>query len=104
MAKIFQIGWIMVRLKELWIIVTSAIVLIVCEADPTPTITYISPPIVTRSGSTIDMDCSAADATEYPILWMKLPAKCSSDHLESTCTSIPLSSGSSLIVRDPRYR
>jgi len=85
------------------------VLLVMCQAEPSPTITYISPPIITRAGSTVDMDCSAAHATEYPILWVKLPIRCSSDFQKATlggniCTSIPLSSGSSLIIRHPRYR
>ena len=84
------------------------------EAQRTPTITYISPPIVTRIGGTIEMDCSAIYATEYPILWVKLPSQCKvqreslADNIRSivsdNCTPIPLSSGSALIIRDNRFR
>ena len=80
----------------------------------TPTITYVSPPIVTRIGGTIEMDCSAIYATEYPILWVKLPSGCTieretlSNNIHSivsdNCTPIPLSSGSALIIRDNRFR
>ena len=80
----------------------------------TPTITYISPPIVTRIGGTIEMDCSAIYATEYPILWVKLPSGCTIERetlannirsiVSDSCTPIPLSSGSALIIRDNRFR
>ena len=41
----------------------------------TPTISYITrPDIVTKIGGTIEMDCSVLYATEYPVLWVKLPS------------------------------
>jgi len=60
----------------------------------TPTISYVSPDISTTRRSTIDMDCSVLYATEYPILWMKIG---------DDGKPIPLSSGSSLIIRDNRF-
>jgi neuronal growth regulator 1 len=85
-----------------------------CTSQRTPTITYISPPIVTRIGGTIEMDCSAIYATEYPILWVKLPSGCKIEReaftnnirsiISDNCTPIPLSSGSALIIRDNRFR
>lgn len=60
----------------------------------TPTISYVSPNISTTRSSTIDMDCSVLYATEYPVLWMKIGAD---------QKPIPLSSGSSLIIRDHRF-
>lgn len=85
-----------------------------CASQRTPTITYISPPIVTRIGGTIEMDCSAIYATEYPILWVKLPSGCKIEReaftnnirsiISDNCTPIPLSSGSALIIRDNRFR
>ena len=88
----------------------------VARGQRTPTISYISPPITTRIGGTIEMDCSVLYATEYPILWVKLPSDC--EHIDrqsvissdirsvvsNACTPIPLSSGSALIVRDNRFR
>lgn len=60
------------------------------------------------------MDCSVLYATEYPILWVKLPSHCSVERDHSnrydfraqevdSCTPVPLSSGSALIVRDNRF-
>ena len=82
--------------------------------NPTFHAFFFSPPIVTRIGGTIEMDCSAIYATEYPILWVKLPSQCKvareslADNIRSivsdSCTPIPLSSGSALIIRDNRFR
>lgn len=57
------------------------------------------------------MDCSVLYATEYPILWVKLPSDCSAAREtynlraqeSDSCTPVPLSSGSALIVRDNRF-
>jgi len=65
-----------------------------CLGQRTPTISYVSPNISTTRSSTIDMDCSILYGTEYPVLWMKIGA----DN-----KPIPLSSGSSLIIRDNRF-
>ncbi len=76
----------------------------------TPTISYITPAIFTRIGGTIEMDCSVLYATEYPVLWVKLPDKCGARDTDirslvsDQCTPIPLSTGSALIVRDNRFR
>jgi len=64
------------------------------EGQRTPTISYVSPNKSTTRSSTIDMDCSILYGTEYPVLWMKIGA----DN-----KPIPLSSGSSLIIRDNRF-
>ncbi len=81
------------------------------DAQRTPTISYITPEIITRIGGTIEMDCSVLYATEYPVLWVKLPSNCEGDRdsdirslVSDQCTPIPLSSGSALIVRDNRFR
>jgi len=64
------------------------------KGQRTPTISFVSPNISTTRSSTIDMDCSILYGTEYPVLWMKI----GSDE-----RPIPLSSGSSLIIRDNRF-
>lgn len=82
-----------------------------CAGQRTPTISYVTPPIVTKIGGTIEMDCSVLYATEYPILWVKLPGHCNVDRaslgirsqISDVCTPVPLSSGSALIVRDNRF-
>ena len=83
-----------------------------CQGQRTPTISYITPSITTKIGGTIEMDCSVLYATEYPILWVKLPSHCSAAREtynlraqeSDSCTPVPLSSGSALIVRDNRFR
>ena len=46
-----------------------------CQAQRTPTISYITPSITTKIGGTIEMDCSVLYASEYPILGVKLPSQ-----------------------------
>ena len=78
----------------------------------TPTISYITTPdITTRIGGTVEMDCSVLYATEYPILWVKLPKNCEKERdndirsqVSDRCTPIPLSYESALVVRDNRFR
>lgn len=84
---------------------------VLVNTQRTPTISYItSPDIVTKIGGAIEMDCSVLYATEYPVLWVKLPQDCkgirNGDYRNAeveSCTPIPLSSGSALIVRDNRF-
>ena len=109
----------------------------ICQGQRTPTISYVTPSITTKignckqtadhtrtllihgllflwyfSGGTIEMDCSVLYATEYPILWVKLPSHCSVERESydfraqevDSCTPVPLSQGSALIVRDNRFR
>ena len=93
--------------------VVLAMVAAVARGQRTPTISYITAPdIFARIGGTIEMDCSVLYATEYPVLWVKLPSDCA-DKVRNNdirnvnpdeCTPIPLSSGSALIVRDNRFR
>ena len=90
---------------------TLAVLLSAATAQRTPTISYISRPITTKIGGTIEMDCSVLYATEYPTLWVKLPQNCGGERSQdyrsqvtTSCTPIPLSSGSALIVRDNRFR
>ena len=93
-----------------WIILTLALLKVV-TGQRTPTISYITRPnIITKIGGTVEMDCSVLYATEYPVLWVKLPNKCEFERdnnirsqVSDPCTPIPLSSGSALIVRDNRF-
>ena len=55
---------------------TLCLLVSVSHGQRTPTISYITPPIITRIGGTIEMDCSVLYATEYPVLWVKLPQNC----------------------------
>ena len=83
-----------------------------CYGQRTPTISYITDrDIVTKIGGTIEMDCSVLYATEYPVLWIKLPKDCEKKRIQDirsqesdTCTPTLLSSGSALVIRDNRFR
>ena len=83
----------------------------IISGQRTPTISYITnPDIMSKIGGTTEMDCSVLYATEYPVLWVKLPQNCGERNTDirnyetDNCTPIPLSSGSALIVRDNRFR
>ncbi|XP_066593308.1 lachesin [Prorops nasuta] len=61
----------------------------------TPTISYISQVQIKDIGDTVDLLCSVQYGHDYPVLWIKVN-KDSSDQL-------PLSSSTSLIIRDSRF-
>eukprot|EP00096_Caligus_rogercresseyi_P014102 TRINITY_DN6634_c0_g1_i1.p1 TRINITY_DN6634_c0_g1~~TRINITY_DN6634_c0_g1_i1.p1 ORF type:complete len:380 (+),score=76.34 TRINITY_DN6634_c0_g1_i1:119-1258(+) len=82
------------------------------DSQRTPTISFISPNLTTSIGSTIDIHCSVLYATEYPILWLKLPrgegcinerSKDIRSQESDSCTPIPLSVGAALVLRDNRF-
>jgi len=88
----------------------------VTSGQRTPTISYITPPITSKIGGTIEMDCSVLYAAEYPVLWVKLPPQTCDNQVRGdvltgdfrkaishVCTPIPLSSNSALILRDNRF-
>ena len=54
-------------------------------------------------GADLDISCSVLNAVEFPVLWVKLPnaEKCGN---EKECGETPLTSGSSLLTDDPRFR
>ncbi|KAK3920283.1 Lachesin [Frankliniella fusca] len=66
------------------------------SAQRTPTISYISQEQITDIGGTIELVCSVLYASDYPVLWMKVDRYRQSDPL-------PISTGSSLIIRDSRF-
>lgn len=65
-------------------------------AQRTPTISYISQEQIRDIGGTVELVCSVQYAPEYPVLWMKVDRSRQSDPL-------PISTGSSLIIRDSRF-
>lgn len=65
-------------------------------AQRTPTISYISQEQIRDIGGTVELVCSVQYAPEYPVLWMKVDRNRQSDPL-------PISTGSSLIIRDSRF-
>jgi hypothetical protein len=66
------------------------------SAQRTPTISYISQEQIKDIGGVVELDCSVQYAQDYPVLWMKIDQNRTQDPL-------PISSGSSLIIRDSRF-
>ncbi|XP_059480752.1 lachesin isoform X1 [Neocloeon triangulifer] len=63
-------------------------------AQRTPTISYISQEQIKDIGGTAELECSVQYAQEYPVLWMKV---------DKASDPLPISSGSTLILRDSRF-
>ncbi|XP_017875313.1 lachesin isoform X2 [Ceratina calcarata] len=62
----------------------------------TPTISYISQEQIKDIGETVEFRCSVQYAPDFPVVWTKINKDVVNDQL-------PLSHGSSLIVRDTRF-
>ena len=62
----------------------------------TPTISYISQEQIKDIGGTVELVCSVQYAQDYPVLWMRIDRSRQSDGL-------PISTGSTLIIRDSRF-
>lgn len=65
-------------------------------AQRTPTISYISQEQIKDIGGTVELSCSVQYAQDYPVLWIKIGRDRRMDPL-------PISTGSSLIIRDSRF-
>ncbi|XP_046382587.1 lachesin isoform X1 [Ischnura elegans] len=76
-----------------WFILLFLFTLGTCQR--TPTISYISQEQIKDIGGTVELECSVQYAQDYPVVWMKM------DRARIT-PPVPLSSGSSLIIRDSR--
>ena len=61
-----------------------------------PTISYISQEKVIDIGGSIELECSVQYVRDFPVLWIKV------DNVDHART-IPLSTGSNLIVKDSRF-
>ncbi|XP_066991008.2 lachesin isoform X2 [Anabrus simplex] len=68
----------------------------VVYAQRTPTISYISQEQIKDIGGTVELDCSVQYGQDYPVLWIKVDRNRQVDPL-------PISTGSSLIIRDSRF-
>lgn len=77
-------------------LLTILLALGVVHCQRTPTISYISQEQIKDIGGTVELKCSVQYAQDYPIIWMKVDRARVTDPL-------PLSSGSSLIIRDSRF-
>ncbi|XP_015586541.1 lachesin isoform X1 [Cephus cinctus] len=82
-------------MKSIGVILALAFLKIV-SCQRTPTISYISQEQIKDIGDTVELLCSVQYGQEYPVLWIKFNKEGGSDQL-------PLSSGTSLIVRDSRF-
>jgi hypothetical protein len=71
-------------------------VLITVSPQRTPTISYISQEQIKDIGGTVELECSVQYAQDYPVLWMRIDRSRQSDGL-------PISTGSTLIIRDSRF-
>nr|CAD7601727.1 unnamed protein product [Timema genevievae] len=65
-------------------------------AQRTPTISYISQEQIKDIGGVVELECSVQYAQDYPVLWMKVDRNRITEPL-------PISTGSSLIIRDSRF-
>jgi len=73
-----------------------SLLLIIVDAQRFPTISYISQEKIIDIGGSIELECSVQYVRDFPVLWMKV------DTVDPART-IPLSSGSNLIVKDSRF-
>lgn len=65
-------------------------------AQRSPTISYITQTQIKDIGGTVELSCSVQYTSEYPVIWMKIDPR-------STASSLPISTGSSLILHESRY-
>ncbi|XP_049838500.1 lachesin [Schistocerca gregaria] len=79
------------RLFTIWVGFFSVV-----YAQRTPTISRISQEQIKDIGGTVELECSVQYAQDYPVLWMKVDRNRQVDPL-------PISTGSSLIIRDSRF-
>ncbi|PSN51322.1 Lachesin [Blattella germanica] len=82
------------QLLSLTIITTVLFSYVVTQR--TPTISYISQEQIKDIGGTVELECSVQYAQEYPVLWMRVDRSRQGEGL-------PISTGSSLIIRDSRF-
>lgn len=68
---------------------------IVCDAQRTPSISYITQEQIKDIGGTVELDCSVQYAHEYTVLWVK--------NSRERGDNVFLSTGSSLVIRDSRF-
>ncbi|XP_076232625.1 septate junction protein lachesin isoform X1 [Calliopsis andreniformis] len=76
--------------------VLALVALQIVKGQRTPTISYISQEQIKDIGETVEFRCSVQYAQEYPVVWTKINKDIANDQL-------PLSHGSSLIIRDTRF-
>lgn len=62
----------------------------------TPSISHISQEQIKDIGGVVELECSVQYAQDYPVLWIKV-------NKNKQVDSLPISTSSSLIVRDSRF-
>ncbi|KAG5861552.1 Lachesin, partial [Gonioctena quinquepunctata] len=65
-------------------------------AQRSPTISYITQTQIKDIGGTVELSCSVQYTADYSVIWMKV------DKLQNS-NSLPISTGSSLILHDSRF-
>lgn len=63
-----------------------------CNAQRTPTISYITQEQIKDIGGTVEFDCSVQYAKEYSVVWIKMDSE-----------PVFLSTGSTLVIKDSRF-
>ena len=73
----------------------SVVLLHQCNAQRTPSISYISQEQIKDIGGTVELECSVQYAREYTVVWIKTGR----NHADY----VFLSTGSSLVIKDSRF-
>lgn len=68
---------------------------ILCYAQRTPSISYITQEQIKDIGGTVEIECSVQYAQDYTVLWVK--------NTRERSDPVFLSTGSSLVIRDSRF-
>lgn len=76
-------------------LIFSLLLPLLCYAQRTPSISYITQEQIKDIGGTVELDCSVQYAREYSVVWIKT-GKDRSDY-------VFLSTGSSLVIKDSRF-
>lgn len=82
-------------MKEKYVLIMFIFCILVVS-QRSPTISYISQEQIKDIGGTVELECSVQYAQDYPVLWAKYDRDRASELL-------PISTGSSLIIRDSRF-
>lgn len=93
--EIVSISELFPTMTFLCLVIISALCTFVVS-QRTPTISYISQEQIKDIGGTVELECSVQYAQDYPVLWMRIDRSRQSDGL-------PISTGSTLIIRDSRF-
>lgn len=94
-VEIVSVSELFLTMTYLYSVIISALCTFVVS-QRTPTISYISQEQIKDIGGTVELVCSVQYAQDYPVLWMRIDRSRQSDGL-------PISTGSTLIIRDSRF-